>query len=511
MALEQTAVVQQADSSQEPASPGPGISPSVIHEVAAFFRFHLWKILSVSILVLIPCFWQKHIGFCDMASHVYNAWLASLIQHGQAPGLYLVHQWNDVLFDILLTRLGILFGWLVAEKIAVSLSVLTFFWGAFAFITVASRRAPWFLIPAIAMVTYGWTFQIGFMNYYLGIGLALLGCATLWRARGVGFLLGAIFLFLAFLAHPLGFIFFVTIFAYIRFSNLLSGWWKFLPFALSLAAVFLFGAYLIHRYNGQPLSYNFLLNGVDQLVLSSKYRLLAAAILCIGAVCFLVDATWNGRNARYWQDRSIPLSLYVISYVATFVLPDSIWLPQYPFPVTQLVMRLTLVCAIFALCILGSLRLRVWHLAVFSAAAAFFFAFFWSDTAKLNAMETQAEQLVRKVPQNSRVLATIWPLPGSRLFFINHLVDRACIGHCFSFSNYEAPSVQYRLRALPGNSFETTSVGESDEMQSGTYVVQPRDLPIYQIEQCTPVGTRLCIEKLHVGEPNGTFAVHPTQ
>jgi len=31
--------------------------------------------------------------------------------------------------------------------------------------------------------------------------------------------------------------------------------------------------------------------------------------------------------------------------------------------------------------------------------------------------------------------------------FIAHSVDRACIGHCFSYSNYEPSSGQFRVRA----------------------------------------------------------------
>ena len=51
-----------------------------------------------------------------------------------------------------------------------------------------------------------------------------------------------------------------------------------------------------------------------------------------------------------------------------------------------------------------------------------------------------------------------------RVPFIYHSIDRACIGHCFSFANYEASSLQFRVRALAGNSIVTTSVDQSDDM-----------------------------------------------
>ena len=93
---------------------------------------------------------------------------------GQAPGLWLARQWNNVLFDLTLSGLGSLFGLRVAEKIAVALAVLIFFWGAFALISAISQRVSWFVLPLLAIATYGWTFEMGFLNYYLALGLSFL-------------------------------------------------------------------------------------------------------------------------------------------------------------------------------------------------------------------------------------------------------------------------------------------------------------------------------------------------
>ena len=35
--------------------------------------------------LLVPCFWQPRIQSVDLSSHIYNAWLASLIARNQAP------------------------------------------------------------------------------------------------------------------------------------------------------------------------------------------------------------------------------------------------------------------------------------------------------------------------------------------------------------------------------------------------------------------------------------------
>jgi hypothetical protein len=55
-----------------------------------------------SLLLLVPCFWQPRIQAGDLSSHLYNAWLAQLIERGQAPGLTLARQSNNVLFDLML-------------------------------------------------------------------------------------------------------------------------------------------------------------------------------------------------------------------------------------------------------------------------------------------------------------------------------------------------------------------------------------------------------------------------
>src|SRR5260370_15540816 len=152
------------------------------------------KFLRVSVIVLQPCFWLRRIEAGDLGSHLYNAWLVQWIHHGEAPGVWIASQWNNVLFDFLLSSLTSLFGFSAGEKLAVSACVLIFFWGAFALVCAAARRVPWFLLPCVAMIAYGWTFHAGFFNFYIALRLSFLSLPIFCRATRAARLLSLPFL-----------------------------------------------------------------------------------------------------------------------------------------------------------------------------------------------------------------------------------------------------------------------------------------------------------------------------
>src|SRR5438067_300867 len=106
-----------------------------------------WKRLAVSVLLLLPCFWQPRLQAGDLSSHIYNAWLAQLIESGRAEGLMIVRQTTNVLFDLMLSGLFRVFGTEWSQRIAVSIAVLTFVWGAFGFVCAVAGRRAWHLLP----------------------------------------------------------------------------------------------------------------------------------------------------------------------------------------------------------------------------------------------------------------------------------------------------------------------------------------------------------------------------
>lgn len=488
-------------------------APLALNRARQFLRERWARVLAVSAAVVVPCLWQRHIQGGDYASHIYNAWLAHLIRQGRAPGLYIVRQWNNILVDVALDRISILLGFAAAEKIVACVCVLIFFWGAFALIGAATRRPPWVLAPALAMVAYGWTFQLGFMNYYLAIGLAGFALAIFRRARGADWLFGALVALIVLVAHPMVFMWLVGAACYVKISERLPNWAHWLLFAAALGSVYAVRVFILHYFEADTFETAtfYLFNGADQLVTYGvRYEYLQYAVVIFGALCMISGVTADGKQAgSRWIFRT-PLELWAVLVFAAAMLPENFFLPEYTAPAGDVLMRLTTITAILGLCVLGSVKPRWWHLAGFAVCAAFFFTWTYQDTRVLNNMELQAEKLVSPLPFGARVTETIWNPEDSRVYFILHIVDRACIGHCFSFANYEPSSGAFRIRVRPGSPVVTDDQGASDDMERGVYIVKPRDLPMMQIYQCDKQDlTKLCIRPLAAGEKTNATGFTP--
>ncbi|MGH9705640.1 MAG: hypothetical protein ACRD5R_02675 [Candidatus Acidiferrales bacterium] len=477
---------------------------------ARFFRLHAGKILAVSALLLIPCFWHAHIEAGDLASHVYNAWLAQLIEQGGVNGLTLVHAHQNVLFDYLLGGSAHVFGMRAAEKISVSLTVLILFWGAFAFIAAATRRAPWFLAPLVAMLAYGWTFELGFFNYYLSIGLSFFGLAIFWRGYRWERLWFLALAPLVLLAHAMGLVWMMGCAAYLELLRRIPRRRQLALFLAGAASIVVLRWLLFHFYIADPpLDHIYFFTGADQLVLfGSRYWLAAAGVLAFCAFAFAADFQSTRKEGGFWDRYGVVLQLYALTEIGVFLLPDGIHFPEFTAALALIIPRLTLLSAILLCCVLGVMRPRLWHLAACAALAAIFFSLLYQDTRTIARMEAQTEHLIQTIPPGSRVLATILRPPRSRVLF-QHIVDRACIGRCFSYGNYEASSGAFRIHVTAPNPYVMSENRSTAEMEEGDYTVEPGDLPAYQIYQCSAGWTQLCIRPLEEGEDNDRTGIHP--
>lgn len=468
------------------------------------------RLLTISALILVPCFWHRHIEAGDLGSHVYNAWLAQLIEHGQVSGLRIAYPSTNILFDSLLSGLAKIFGLHAAELLSVSIAVLIFFWGTFALVAAASKRAPWFLAPAIAMVAYGWTFEIGFFNYYISLGLSFFALAILWRGTLRECAVAIVLIPFIYMAHPLGVIWLIAAAAYIRVASLIPPRVQLLLVAAAAATLYLLRLYLSHHFVvGEAFDPLQLFNGGDQLVLfGGRYKIVEALCGIFITAAIAIDVIARRRERNFWHAYLIPLELYVIAEFAVFLLPDGVRVPSQPAALALITERLTSISAMLICCVLGVMLPRKWHLVALAGIAAIFFTLLYRDTAVINRMEAEVASLIKTLPPDQRVLATILKPDESRVL-LQHIVDRECIGHCFSYGNYEPASTLFRIHALPGNKYAMTDFEDVASMEAGDYQVQPEDLPAYQIYQCSEDWTKLCIRPLAADELNDRLGVHP--
>jgi hypothetical protein len=387
------------------------------------------------------------------------------------------------------------------------------------------------------MLAYGWTFNVGFFNYYLSIGLGFYVITIVWRTlvadsgppsnelqrsaglgplprRGREALVGSVLTALVLTAHPQGFAWLIGCIGYIVLWRILPGWWK---LALPVAAATLVIAvrvYCARHFEIWTISNVFgrgIYNGSDQIRLYTRgYFVLSGAALVFGIACFLAESLRRHREQESWKAFRLPFELYAIVVFATYVLPDSLRTPVYSGWIGGLAARLTTISAALGVCMLGLMKPRKWHVLGFSVIAAVFFAFLYRDTGVLNRMEQQIERLVSALPPGQRVLATITASPHSKVPFIVHMADRACIGKCFSYENYEPASGQFRVRVNEDSPAASSDVDDRQDMESGEYVVKAEDLPMWQIYQCDPKDmTQLCLRPLTAGEVNGRLGFTP--
>jgi hypothetical protein len=490
---------------------------NAIGDARNFLGRYWLRVLTVSALLIVPCLWHRHIEAGDLGSHVYNAWLVQLIAKGQAPGLYVTAQWNNILFDVALLHVTNWVGFAPAEKVVVSGCVLIFFWGVFAFLSAVTDQAPWTLTPCIAMLSYGYSFHMGFMNYYLSVGFGSLCLALVWRGGARNWILALPIAILVTAAHPMGLVWVLGVIAYLAIRPALPGALK-LAVPLAVVAACSVLRWFSHQsttlvadfYHEEP----FRAIGVDQLVLyGARYEFLGWVALIFGITCFVQDAVARLRDPAYWKRLEFPLELYLILFCAASFAPENLRFSIQSAWLGLLVSRLTTISAVVGLCVLGCMRPRKWHFMGFATISAIFFAFQYQDTGRLNRMELNAENLLANVPLGTRIVPNIFADADSRIAFVVHLADRACVGRCFVYSNYEPSSKQFRVRIANGGSWMVSdSPEDANDMQGGGYEIQPADLPLKLLYQCDREDwTKLCLRSLAAGEITGKFGFRPDE
>src|SRR5262249_57584169 len=114
---------------------------------------------------------------------------------------------------------------------------------------------------------------------------------------------------------------------FVLVSRRSSGWMQLFLAALGIALLFAARLYLQNHYSLDFSQPRYLVSGIDQLILSAKFRLLAKILLYFGAACFLLDVFLSRKEVSLCARLATPASLYIISLAAVLLLPDVIYLP----------------------------------------------------------------------------------------------------------------------------------------------------------------------------------------
>jgi hypothetical protein len=459
-----------------------------------------------SAALLIPCFWQSRIQAADLSSHIYNAWLASQIRQGAAPGLWISPQSNNVLFDLMLEWLFVRVGPSLAQRVAVSVSVLVFGWGAILLIfRLAGGRGAgcnwWFAAPCVAMLAYGFIFHMGFFNFYLSLGLCLWYLAILWGSSWRIRALAAPILILAWIAHPFPVVWAAGTVAYIAAADRVQPRQRRLLLLLGLAVLVTARYILTHRYSySWSLDQVTFITGANQLALfGMKYVPPFAGLLLIWA---LLLHSLIKRFGMTHLVATVPFQLWLLNAAAVLLIPDRLLFPQFERPLGYIAERLSLVAGLMLCAVLAAAPITKLVRVALVSVAVWFFALLYTDLRELNRMEDRLDVAVNRLPPGQRVIS---PLPSKSLrsLCFQHDLDRACIGHCFSYANYEPSSRQFRIRAQPGNGIVLEDYADVDAVAGGRYIVQLRDLPIYLVYPCGLDFRDVCSRPLRVGETSG--------
>jgi hypothetical protein len=461
-------------------------------------RRKVWFVVGLSALMLLPCFWQSRIQAGDLSSHVYNAWLAVQLESRPMAGLSVAPQWTNVVFDWVLAALLRQFGPDLAQKLSVSACVLVFFWGSFLLVRTIAGRAVWPLTPLLAMLSYGWLFHSGFFNFYFSLGLCFFALAFWLRQKSLRETILALALLpLAFLGHALPVLWAVGVAMFLTAAR------RFPRYAFPVTVVLV--AIVAFWLRSLPASYSSILQitnmtGFDQLgVFTSAYLRLAFVVVAIVGVLFWRFMKQVGSRELI---RSPEAQLTAVLSLSMLLIPISIPVPGKPVLLGMLPMRLSLTVAICVLGLLSKVPMPRWVLPALAVCMVVFGWMVYRDTAAYNRLEDKLIAEIERSARGQRVVLAARPLTRQDYLQINlttHLIDRACVGRCFSYANYEPTTGVFRVRATGPNAAVMNEYGDSLSAQFGDYRAAARDLPLLQAEICG-FDLPIRIEAVHEGE-----------
>jgi hypothetical protein len=216
--------------------------------------------------------------------------------------------------------------------------------------------------------------------------------------------------------------------------------------------------------------------GLDQVWLFGPLYIIILAGLLLVWICWFQHLTERLQLVRLVS--GIPFQLWFLHSLGLLLIPDKILPPGSNSAFTFIPQRMTLIVGVMTCALLSKVEPTrpLKFLSVMAAAA--FFLLLYVDTRRLNSVEDRVNALLSTLPQNRRVVGPLC-LPQSRVNALLHTIDRACIGNCYSFANYEPSSLHFRIRATKPNGIVLHQRSDIVSIETGKFSPAPDQLPIY--------------------------------
>ncbi|HTT63128.1 MAG TPA: hypothetical protein VMG35_14840 [Bryobacteraceae bacterium] len=369
----------------------------MMKEGAFSARLRGWKTYGlISLLVLLPVYWQPRLQGGDLSSHIYNAWWIQMIEAGKTEGLEVVRQTTNILFELMLGALFRIAGAEFAQRVSVSIAVLVFVWGAFRFVSAAAGRKAWHLLPCIVMLAYGWVFHMGFFNFYLSLGFCFWALSMIWDWSRRGIAIAVPLTVLAYLAHALPVVWMCGLVAHQYLARRASPRGR-----VYITAGWLSAMVLLHMAIDATMSSRWsplqikMSTGADQVwVFDAKYYIILAGLLMVWSLLFL-DLVH--RSGPLQVVSSIPFQLCVISAAAVFILPTTVLIPGFQHKLVFIAERMSLGVGVCVCALLGAAIPKAYERYALIGLAAAFFCFLFRDERMLNSREDRLDSAITMV------------------------------------------------------------------------------------------------------------------
>jgi hypothetical protein len=329
------------------------------------------------------------------------------------------------------------------------------------------------------MLAYGWVFRMGFFNFYISLGMCLGAASLLWQSRPRRDFTAVPLIAIAWLAHALPVMWIAAILAYVYIARRVPERRRLSFVAAAVVVVFVARSVLTSAWDTRWFPEQVIeATALRQVrVFDDKYQLVMFGLFLIWAL-----AAWElARERGLWNMlRGIPFHLCLLTAVAIAIIPTLISIPGYNHALVYISERMGLPLGICICAMVAAARSRPVRHCLHAAVTLLFFAFLYRDERALNALEDRMTIAVSRLAPGQRVLNGV-NAPGLHVNAIVHMIDRACIGRCYSYANYEPSTAQFRVRAVGESPLVVSANKDSLKIELGTYVVRPGDLPLDQV------------------------------